>query len=190
MTRICETGDGVVKRKSRAILQDIFLAPSVSYQADYKLDREPRSSDDGFGPWFTWSYARSRRQRKIGSFWSALALVGFAVIPWKFGDREPGMQVGFSPGSLVRVRGRDWIVLPAREPSVLHLRPLTRGHADEIGIHLPIEGRQVTSAEFVPPAPAKPGDATGVMALLNAARLSALMINLLRRTLVSSENGR
>jgi len=82
------------------------------------------------------------------------------------------MQSGFSPGSLVRARGRDWIVLPGREPSVLHLRPLTRDQADEIGIYLPLEGGQITSAEFVPPAAARPGDATGVMALFNAARLS------------------
>jgi hypothetical protein len=80
------------------------------------------------------------------------------------------MQSGFSPGSLVHARGRDWIVLPGREPSVLHLRPLTRSQAEEIGIYLPLEGRQITSAEFMPPAAARPGDATGVMALFNAAR--------------------
>jgi 3',5'-cyclic AMP phosphodiesterase CpdA len=44
--------------------------------------------------------------------------------------------------------------------------------ADEIGIYLPLEGRQVTSAEFVPPAASQPSGATGVMALFNAARLS------------------
>jgi hypothetical protein len=76
------------------------------------------------------------------------------------------MQSGFSPRSLVRAR-RDWIVLPAREPSVLHLRPLTRGQADEIGIYLPLEGRQITSAEFVPPtrrAPRRNGRFTRVRA--------------------------
>jgi superfamily II DNA or RNA helicase len=82
------------------------------------------------------------------------------------------VQTGFQPGSLVRARGRDWIVLPSREPSVLHLRPLTRGQVDEIGIYLPLEGRQVATAEFAPPAADRPGDATGVMALFNAARLS------------------
>jgi hypothetical protein len=82
------------------------------------------------------------------------------------------MHSGFSPGSTVRARGRDWIVLPGREPSVLRLRRLTRGQADEIGIYLPLEGREVTSAEFAPPAVARPGDATGVIALFNAARLS------------------
>jgi superfamily II DNA or RNA helicase len=54
----------------------------------------------------------------------------------------------------------------------LHLRPLTRGQTDEIGIYLPLEGRQVTSAEFLLPPATRPGDATGVMALFNAARLS------------------
>jgi superfamily II DNA or RNA helicase len=82
------------------------------------------------------------------------------------------MQSNFSPGSLVRARGRDWIVLPGREPSVLNLRPVTRGQANEIGIYLPLEGRQITSAEFGPPEAARPGDTTGVMALFNAARLS------------------
>jgi SNF2 family DNA or RNA helicase len=63
-------------------------------------------------------------------------------------------------------------VLPAREPGLLHLRPLTRGLSDEVGIYLPLEGKQVTSAEFEPPSPTKPGDATGVMTLFNAARLN------------------
>src|SRR5262249_37607540 len=82
------------------------------------------------------------------------------------------MRSGFSPGSLVRARGRDWIVLPASDPRVLHLRPLTRAQAGEIAIYLPLEGTQIASTEFVPPAAARPGDATGVMALFNAARLS------------------
>jgi SNF2 family DNA or RNA helicase len=82
------------------------------------------------------------------------------------------MASGFSPGSLVRARGRDWIVLPDQEPSVLRLRPLTTAVADEIGLFLPLEGLQITSAEFAPPRPEHPGDATGVMTLLNAARLN------------------
>ena len=73
------------------------------------------------------------------------------------------MTSGFSPGSLVRARGRDWIVLPDREPSVIRLRPLTTSLADEIGLFLPLEGPQISSAEFSPPGPERPGDATGVM---------------------------
>ena len=82
------------------------------------------------------------------------------------------MTSGFSPGSLVRARGRDWIVLPDAEPSVIRLRPLTMSLADEIGLFLPLEGPQVSSAEFSPPGPEHPGDATGVMTLFNAARLN------------------
>jgi len=82
------------------------------------------------------------------------------------------MHSGFSPGSLVRARGRDWIVLPSHGDGVLRLRPLTRAQAEEIGIYLPLEGKQVTSADFAPPPAAKPGDATGVMTLFDAARLS------------------
>jgi hypothetical protein len=82
------------------------------------------------------------------------------------------MTSGFSPGSLVRARGRDWIVLPDREPSVIRLRPLTTSLADEIGLFLALEGPQISSAEFSPPGPEHPGDATGVMTLFNAARLN------------------
>jgi hypothetical protein len=82
------------------------------------------------------------------------------------------MQSGSSPGSLVRARGRDWIVLPNREPGLLRLRPLTRGQADEIGIYLPLEGNRITSSEFEPPASVRLGDATGVMTLFIAARLN------------------
>ena len=62
----------------------------------------------------------------------------------------------------------DWIVLPDREPSVIRLRPLTTSLADEIGLFLPLEGPQISSAEFSPPGPERPGDATGVMTLFNA----------------------
>ena len=82
------------------------------------------------------------------------------------------MTSGFSSGSLVRARGRDWIVLPDSEPSVVRLRPLTTSLADEIGLFLPLEGSQISPAKFSPPGPERPGDATGVMTLFNAARLN------------------
>jgi SNF2 family DNA or RNA helicase len=82
------------------------------------------------------------------------------------------MEGGFSPGSLVRTRGRDWIVLPTQNEGVLRLRPLTRAEAGEIGIYLPLEGKQVTSAHFSPPPATKPGDATGVITLFDGMRLS------------------
>jgi SNF2-related domain len=82
------------------------------------------------------------------------------------------VPVSFSPGSLVRARGRDWIVLPNPQENLLRLRPLTTALAEEIGLFLPLEGSQVTSTEFAAPEPTYPGDATGVMTLFNAARLN------------------
>ena len=58
-------------------------------------------------------------------------------------------------GSLVRVRGREWVVLPEsrQEEDLLVLRPLG-GTQDEItGIYLPLEAPE--SAEFPLPDPAK-----------------------------------
>lgn len=81
------------------------------------------------------------------------------------------MEPSFSPGSLVRARGRDWIVLPAGDQNLIRLRPLTSAQADEIGIFLPLERKRLTAATFAPPDPARPGDATGVLTLFNAARL-------------------
>src|SRR5712691_10075542 len=76
-------------------------------------------------------------------------------------------------GALVRIRGRDWVVIPAHEPDVLRLRPLTGGDDDDaIGVYLPLEGRDIQPSAFDPPDPANAGDATGGLLLLDAVRLS------------------
>ena len=64
----------------------------------------------------------------------------------------------FSPGSLVKARGRDWIVLPESDPDVLRVRPLTSAHQAEEGLFLPLEGEQIRPASFVDPDPARCGD--------------------------------
>ncbi|MCC7542080.1 MAG: DEAD/DEAH box helicase [Deltaproteobacteria bacterium] len=59
----------------------------------------------------------------------------------------------FEIGSLVKARGREWVVLPetARETDTLVVRPLG-GTDDEVtGIYLPLE--TVESAQFLPPDP-------------------------------------
>lgn len=78
----------------------------------------------------------------------------------------------FPPGSLVNVRGRDWVVLPTRERDVLRLRPLTGAEDQVAGIFLPVEGRWVKPASFDPPDPRQAGDVTGGLLLCDAARLS------------------
>src|SRR5918911_4166175 len=75
-------------------------------------------------------------------------------------------------GSLVRARGRDWVVLPPTDADVLTLRPITGGEEDTVGIFLPLEGRDVHPSSFGPPDPQHAGDATGAALLLDAARLS------------------
>jgi len=82
------------------------------------------------------------------------------------------MENQYRPGSIVHARGREWIVLPAREPEVLRLRPLTTAQGEEVGLFLPLEGERVRPAHFADPAPESGGDATGIMTLFDAARLS------------------
>lgn len=77
-----------------------------------------------------------------------------------------------SIGSIVRARGRDWVVLPTHEPEVVRLRPLTGGEDETVGLFLPLEGHDIKPSEFPPPDPDRTGDATGAMLLLDAARLS------------------
>src|SRR4051794_148350 len=78
----------------------------------------------------------------------------------------------YRPGSIVRARGRDWIVLPEREPDVLRLRPLTTPQGEEIGVFLPIEGNRLQRSQFEALEPESGSDATGIMTLFDAARLS------------------
>jgi SNF2-related domain len=82
------------------------------------------------------------------------------------------MENRYRPGTIVHARGREWIVLPPREPEVLRLRPLTTAQGDEVGLFLPLEGERVRTARFADPQPVSGGDATGIMTLFDAARLS------------------
>ena len=55
---------------------------------------------------------------------------------------------------------------PARI-GVLRLRPVTTAQGGEVGLFLPFEG-----GRFADPEPTAGGDATGIMTLFDAARLS------------------
>jgi len=77
----------------------------------------------------------------------------------------------YTPGNLVRARGRDWVVLPSREPLILRLRPLTGGDDESVELFLPLEDRDLAPSTFPEPDPTRAGDAVGVRLLFNAARL-------------------
>jgi hypothetical protein len=75
----------------------------------------------------------------------------------------------FSVGSLVKARGREWVVLPESEEDLLVLRPLG-GTDDEItGIYLPLEN--VEPASFDLPDPNQVGDYRSARLLRDAVRL-------------------
>jgi superfamily II DNA or RNA helicase len=78
----------------------------------------------------------------------------------------------FTVGSLVRARGREWVVLPPEDEDVLLVRPLGGTEADACGIFLPLEGHDVQTATFAPPDPEASGDSTGARLLRDAVRLN------------------
>lgn len=74
-------------------------------------------------------------------------------------------------GSLIRARGRDWVVLPNEKEHVVRLRPLTGGEDDIVGIFLPIERGTIEQSQFPLLGPTRAGDATAGL-LRDALRLS------------------
>lgn len=84
-----------------------------------------------------------------------------------------------TPGSLVRYREREWVVLPSEDPDLVRLRPIggsgreicgvVRSLSDLIGYSLPFE--RVEAAEFPAPDPTDVQDLAAVRLLQESARL-------------------
>ena len=81
------------------------------------------------------------------------------------------LNIDFSPGALVRARGRDWVVLPPEEPNTALLRPVDGPDAEAVGIYLPLEPDAVAPSEYAPPDPERAGDFAGALLLRDAVRL-------------------
>lgn len=62
-----------------------------------------------------------------------------------------GLPKNFAPGSLVRARGREWIVLPGASEDELHLRPLSGSEEDATVLCPALEFDPVAPATFPPP---------------------------------------
>jgi superfamily II DNA or RNA helicase len=77
--------------------------------------------------------------------------------------------MSFAIGSLVRARGREWVVLPESTDDTLIARPLGGGDSEVAGIYLPLE--KVEPATFRLPDPAQPGDYRSCRLLRDALRL-------------------
>lgn len=79
--------------------------------------------------------------------------------------------MSYQVGSLVKARGREWVVLPQSQDDLLVLRPLG-GRDDEVaGIYLPLES--VEPALFDLPSPDAVGDHRSCALLRDAVRLSS-----------------
>ncbi len=65
----------------------------------------------------------------------------------------------YAVGSLVRVRGREWVVLPQSDDDTLMVRPIGGGDDETTGLYLPLEGQDIEPARFAPPDPRTFGDA-------------------------------
>jgi superfamily II DNA or RNA helicase len=75
----------------------------------------------------------------------------------------------YSAGSLVKARGREWVVLPESEPDLLVLRPLG-GSDDDVAAVFPAF-EQVEEARFAPPEPSDLGDQRAAGLLRTALRI-------------------
>jgi hypothetical protein len=61
------------------------------------------------------------------------------------------MAVPYSPGSLIRARGREWIVLTGSDADTLRVRPVSGSEEDQTLIHLALEAEPVAEATFPDP---------------------------------------
>jgi hypothetical protein len=60
-------------------------------------------------------------------------------------------SLSYSPGSLIRARGREWIVLAGSDPETLRVRPISGSEEDQTLIHIALEAEPVTEASFPRP---------------------------------------
>lgn len=77
--------------------------------------------------------------------------------------------MSFTVGSLVRARGREWVVLPDSDEELLRLRPIGGTEDEATGIYLPLE--RVQPAQFELPDPGQIGDYRSCRLLRDAVRL-------------------
>ena len=83
-------------------------------------------------------------------------------------------MTAYSPGTLVTLRERDWVVMPSGDPELLLLKPLGGSEEETTGIFLPLEQEddQPKLANFPLPEFEDLGDITTARLLHDAARLA------------------
>lgn len=81
-------------------------------------------------------------------------------------------SVTWSPGSLVRARGREWIVLNGSTAETLRVRPVAGSEEDALLIHASLEAEPVIDAAFPLPTLAQRASQDGAQLLRDALTLS------------------
>ena len=81
--------------------------------------------------------------------------------------------MSFQVGSLVTVRGREWVVLPGSDQEVLRVRPVGGSPDEETGILLSLESADVKSAHFEEPIADQLGDFRSCRLLRDAVRITS-----------------
>lgn len=82
------------------------------------------------------------------------------------------MTLSFSPGDLVRARGREWVTLPAPREGVLALRPLSGNENDIVVLDPSLEISSVEAARFDLPTNARSTVQAKAALLADALRLT------------------
>lgn len=82
------------------------------------------------------------------------------------------MTVNFSPGDLVRARGREWVALPPPQDGILALRPLSGSENDTVVLDPALEILPVEPARFDLPAAATTTVQAKAALLADAMRLT------------------
>lgn len=77
----------------------------------------------------------------------------------------------FNPGSIVRARGREWVVLPQSKTDILYLRPLGGGEELPTVLAPSVEREPVEPARFPPPKPEHSGTQMAGLLLRDALML-------------------
>lgn len=80
--------------------------------------------------------------------------------------------VTYAPGSLIRARGREWIVLTGSDPETLRIRPVSGSEEDQTYIHLALEAEPVEEATFPRPDPRQRAGHDAALLLRDALLLS------------------
>ncbi|MBD3341204.1 MAG: DEAD/DEAH box helicase [Candidatus Lokiarchaeota archaeon] len=74
-------------------------------------------------------------------------------------------------GSIVKFRGREWIIMPSNSDEILNLRPLTGIESDSCAVFLPLEGEGISPSTFPLPNVDDLGDFESAKLLRDASRL-------------------